>query len=111
MSPIDPGRMRHRLRRVTMQRVKDGAGGFTEIPQLGDQVWAEVRRLSGDVRVRAMQTHAEATHEIRTWVGPEFHADECFQDDDGRVFKLVAPPEDEGERGELLVVLAQEEVS
>lgn len=109
MSPRDPGRLRHRLKIVGGERTSDGAGGYTETAVDEEYVHAGLRRLSGSERVRAMQTHADATHEIEVRAGVTLTADQQLQTEDGRTFHLISPLEDIDERGEWLRVLAREE--
>lgn len=108
---IDPGLLKHR---VTIRRpgatVSDGGFGATEGDPVvvASGVWARVRPLKGSERLRAMQTQADATHEvtIRYRAGLDETMEVVHRE---RVLKLVSPPINVEEENETLLLLCREE--
>ena len=108
---LDPGRLTHQ---VVIQgigaRTPDGGGGYaTSYAEIANgTVWAEVRPLSGNERLRAMKTTANATHMVTIRYRNDVSAKNRILHD-GRAFKIVAPPIDPDERHDWLQLLCSEE--
>lgn len=110
---IDPGELVHLvdLEGVTLQ--DDGMGGHTTegdwdtIPD-GEGVWARVRPLRGTERLRAMQTHADVTHEVVIRYRSDV-TEELRVIHEGRALNVVSPPIDPDEAHEWLQLLCTEE--
>lgn len=109
---IDPGRLDQLVViEEPRGRTSDGGGGFTQKwRRVHDaEWWVAIRGLQGSERQRAMQTQANATHEIRGRFRQGVNAKNRLVHQGTRVFKIVAPPVDVDEKHDLLVVLAREE--
>lgn len=108
---LDPGRLRQQVEvRTPGARTSDGGGGFTRrYRRVYNAMWdVEIRPLQGTERLRAMQTQANATHQITgRYRSDVTSATQLVHE--GRTFKIVAPPIDPEERHEWLQVLAREE--
>jgi SPP1 family predicted phage head-tail adaptor len=108
---FDPGRMRHQATFNAVTRTSDGAGGFTESPAtpvavLRD-VWVYLRPLGGSERIRAMQTAAEPTHEVRMWFDSNVTRDMTMTVD-GITYQIVSVPVSPNNEGEWLDFLVRQ---
>lgn len=109
---MDPGRLRHRLLlQEPGARTSDGGGGYTQRWRKSVHGWvdAAIEPLEGTERLRAMQTQADATHQVTIRYRPGVSAKQRFLHSDGRVFKIVAPPADLNERHRWLEIMCREE--
>lgn len=108
---MDPGRLRNQVEvRAPGARTSDGGGGYTRRyrPTYGAKWDVEIRPLQGTERLRAMQTQANATHQITgRYRSDVTSATQLVHE--GRKFKVVAPPVDMEERHEWLQLLCREE--
>jgi SPP1 family predicted phage head-tail adaptor len=62
---MNPGDLRHQVYLQGLTRTEDEGGGGAEV--WGDDagpIWAEVRPLSGNEALRAMQAEATVTHQV-----------------------------------------------
>lgn len=108
--PIDPGRLRERVKIQSDAKASDGAGGYTlTTPALVAEVWAAIEPLEGNEQIQAMQTEAKATHRVtiryREGLKPSMRL--LYGT---RVFEVVAPPIDTDERHSTLTMLCRERV-
>lgn len=111
MAAVDPGRLRHQVQiRKPGTRTPDGGGGFTRKyrPVVDGIVWAEVRPIQGNERIRAMQTAANATHQVTMRYRSDLTADHQLIHE-GRTLKIVSPPVDLDEQHQWLELLCREE--
>jgi SPP1 family predicted phage head-tail adaptor len=58
------GALRHRLTLESPSRTGDGGGGAAVTWQLVAELWAHVRPISGDERLRADGVSGRVTHEV-----------------------------------------------
>lgn len=108
---MDPGHLRNEvILQAPGGRTSDGGGGFTQRwrARPGGLRWARIRPLEGNERLRAMQTQANATHEVTIRYESGVTAAMRFVHED-RVLKIVSPPVDPDERHEWLQLLCREE--
>jgi len=64
MTAISIGKLRDRLTLESPSRASDGGGGATITWQTVAQVWAHVRPISGDERLRHDAVTGRVTHEV-----------------------------------------------
>jgi SPP1 family predicted phage head-tail adaptor len=83
------GAMRERLTLEQPVRTPDGAGGATVAWQPVTEVWAHVRPISGDERLRHDQVAGRLTHEVwirhRTGIAPAMRFTQG-----ARIYEIVA---------------------
>jgi SPP1 family predicted phage head-tail adaptor len=110
---IDPGELDQLVDFEAVTRVSDGMGGYTTEGTWapitdGEGIWARVRALRGSERLRAMQTHADVTHEVVVRYRDDV-TEEMRVVLGARVLKIVSPPIDPYEAHEWLQLLCTEE--
>jgi SPP1 family predicted phage head-tail adaptor len=109
--PTNPGLYRHLVDvEAPGAQTPDGGGGYEEGPPIAvlTQVWARIEGLGGDEQIQAMQTTVQASHRVtfREWHGG-INASMVIRFE-GRTFAIVAPPVDEEEKHEQLIVMTRE---
>jgi SPP1 family predicted phage head-tail adaptor len=89
MTSSSIGALRDRLTLEQASRVADGGGGATVTWETVAQVWAAIRPITGDERLRADAVAGRVTHEIvvrrRSDIVPAMRLR-----DSARVFEIVA---------------------
>lgn len=113
----EPGRFYDRADIERETQVPDGRGGYTSggweaIPG-GSDVPVDIREMSADERIRAMQAEALITHEVTTSIpvaGVTADMRLRVTSDGGRLLYIVAAPIVVG-RGRRLRLLCREEVA
>lgn len=115
-SATDPGAFFDRADIEAEVQIPDGRGGYysggwAPIPG-GSGVPVEIRPLSSDERVRAMQSAGDITHEVMTSVYvPGVRADHRLRvtTDGSRLLYLVAAPIEVGRRQRLRLLCRERE--
>lgn len=101
------GQLRHRVTFFKKVETSDGAEGKTRSNQDVCSAWADIESLEGRELERARQVDARVTHRLRVRyqaaIGPR-----QFVRFKTRVFEVVAPPVNVGERNVELHVLCRE---
>lgn len=113
----EPGRFYDRADIEREVQIPDGRGGYTSggweaIPG-GSDVPVDIREMSADERIRAMQAEALITHEVTTSIpvaGVTADMRLRVTSDGGRLLYIVAAPVVVG-RGRRLRLLCREEVA
>jgi len=66
MTSLSIGALRHRLTLERQTRIADGGGGAAVTWEAVAELWAHVRPISGDERLRADAVSGRVTHEV--WI-------------------------------------------
>jgi SPP1 family predicted phage head-tail adaptor len=109
---VDPGELTHELvLEEPGARTPTGGGGWTQKwrRMLDGVVWAKVRPLRGDERLRAQQAQANVSHEVTIRWRNDVDASKRFLLEGSRVLKIAGAPVNVDERDDWLVIPCREE--
>lgn len=73
-------------------RTANGMGGFTETWSDVLQIQGAINQNSGSELLLAAQLNVKSSHKLYTNVGLDITAKDRIKDDDGNLYRIVAPP-------------------